>query len=154
LGWIVSRNLQIDYRYGRALVNRSSRFWRDSAPDNTPDLLEARALLKSRESERLSRRRSVFRTDCDRRDRWAMICSINLRLRACHAWAQASAQWSPPAGACGSPRKLPRCLPPCRLAPGATFISFNRARTSGVRHGKYATGVKSGAWSLPTSIPE
>jgi len=57
LGWIVSRNLQIDYRYGRALVNRSSRFWRDSAPDNTPDLLEARALLKSRESERLSRTR-------------------------------------------------------------------------------------------------
>ena len=47
MGWIVSRNLQIDYRYGRALVNRSSRFWRDSAPDNTPDLLEARALLEA-----------------------------------------------------------------------------------------------------------
>ena len=37
---------------------------------------------------------------------------------------------------------------------GATFISFNRARTSGVRPGKDATGVKSGAWSLPTRMPE
>ena len=37
---------------------------------------------------------------------------------------------------------------------GATFISFNRARTSAVKPGKDATGVKSGAWSLPTRIPE
>jgi hypothetical protein len=33
---------------------------------------------------------------------------------------------------------------------GATFISFNRARTCGVRPGKDATGVKPGVWSLPT----
>ena len=37
---------------------------------------------------------------------------------------------------------------------GATFIAFNRARTSGVRPGKDATGVKSGVWSLPTRRPE
>src|SRR5260370_24427666 len=37
---------------------------------------------------------------------------------------------------------------------GATFIVFNRARTSGVRLGKDATGVKSGVWSLPTRRPE
>src|SRR3974390_1692124 len=41
---------------------------------------------------------------------------INPRLRACHARAQVLARWSPPAAACGSPRKLPRCLPPWRLA--------------------------------------
>jgi hypothetical protein len=57
------------------------------------------------------------RTECDRRDRRAVICSINPHLRACRARAQASARWSPPAAGCGSPRKLPRCLPPCRLAP-------------------------------------
>jgi hypothetical protein len=37
---------------------------------------------------------------------------------------------------------------------GATFISFNLARTSGVRPGEDATGVKSGFWSLPTRMPE
>ena len=37
---------------------------------------------------------------------------------------------------------------------GATFISFNRARTYGVRPGEDATGVKSGFWSLPTRMPE
>src|ERR1700739_1132063 len=37
---------------------------------------------------------------------------------------------------------------------GATLISFNRARTCGVRPGKDATGIKSGAWSLPTRMPE
>jgi hypothetical protein len=37
---------------------------------------------------------------------------------------------------------------------GATFISFNRARTCGVRRGKDATGVKLGVWSVPTRVPE
>ena len=37
---------------------------------------------------------------------------------------------------------------------GATFIAFNRARTSGVGPGRDATGVKSGVWSLPTRRPE
>ena len=37
---------------------------------------------------------------------------------------------------------------------GATFISFNRTRTYGVRLGEDATGVKSGFWSLPTRMPE
>ncbi|MET3838564.1 hypothetical protein ABIE49_000642 [Bradyrhizobium sp. OAE829] len=30
----------------------------------------------------------------------------------------------------------------------------HRARTSGVRPGEVATGVKSGLWSLPTRMPE
>ena len=37
---------------------------------------------------------------------------------------------------------------------GATFISFNRARTYGVRPGEDTIGVKSGFWSLPTRMPE
>ena len=42
---------------------------------------------------------------------------INPRPRAYHARAQTSVRRTSPAVMCGSPRKLPRCLPPCQLAP-------------------------------------
>ena len=101
---------------GRALPPRGPGRRRNTPVRDRRSCFEtaARRSTVCRAMEEVGRSRLI---ECDRRDRRAVICSINPHLRACRARAQASPRWSPPAGACGSPRKLPRCLPPCRLAP-------------------------------------